>query len=141
MSSHGETEYAMRERPAGDVAKDLTRDLSLLVRQELELAKAELTEKAKTAAPGIGMVAGAGLVALCAVGSLTACLVLVFALFLPTWAAALLVGAALGAAAYVLVQRGRGRIGEAGSPLPEQTIETVKEDIEWTKTRASSARR
>ena len=141
MSTHNDAEYAMRERPAGDVAKDLTRDLSLLMRQEFELARAELTDKARTAARGLGMFAGAALVALCALGALTAFLVLVFALFLPEWAAALIVGALLAAGAYLLVQRGRERIAAAGTPLPEMTIETVKEDIEWTKTRASSARK
>ena len=87
------------------------------------------------------MFGGAGVVGLCAAGALTAFLVLVFALFLPDWAAALIVGAVLAAVAYVLVKQGKERVAEAGKPIPEQTIETVKEDVEWAKTRASSARR
>jgi hypothetical protein len=67
--------------------------------------------------------------------------VLVFSIFLPEWAAALLVGAVLAAVAYVLVRQGKERVADAGKPIPEQTIETVKEDVEWTKTRASSARK
>jgi len=131
----------LRERPIGEVAKDLTADLSLLVRQEIELAKAEMAEKGKTAAPGLGMFGGAGIVAFCAAGALTAFLVLVVSLFLPDWAAALIVGAVLAAVAYLLVRQGKERVAEAGKPVPEQTIETVKEDVQWAKTRASSARK
>jgi membrane protein implicated in regulation of membrane protease activity len=87
------------------------------------------------------MLGGAGVVALCAAGALTASLVLVFSIFLPEWAAALLVGAVLAAVAYVLVRQGRERVADAGKPIPEQTIETMKEDVEWAKTRASSARK
>ena len=95
----GETERDLRERPLGEVAKELTSDVSLLVRQEIELAKAEMAQKGRTAAPGLGMIGGAGVVALCAAGALTAFLVLVFSIFLPEWAAALLVGAVLAAVA------------------------------------------
>jgi putative superfamily III holin-X len=130
-----------RERPIGDVARDLTRDVSLLVRQEVELAKAEMAEKGRIAAPGIGMLGGAGVAALAAAGALTAFLILVLSIFLPEWASALVVGAALTAIAYVLARRGKDRVAEAGKPLPEQTIETVKEDVEWAKTRATSARK
>jgi hypothetical protein len=131
----------LRERPIGEVAKELTSDLSLLVRQEIELAKAEMAEKGRTAAPGLGMFGGAGIVALCAAGAITAFLVLVFSLFLPEWAAALIVGAVLAAIAYLLIRQGKERVAEAGKPVPEQTIETVKEDVKWAKTRASSARK
>jgi hypothetical protein len=131
----------LRERPIGEVAQELTSDLSLLVRQEIELAKAEMAQKGRTAAPGLGMFGGAGIVALCAAGAITAFAVLVFSLFLPEWAAALIVGAVLAAVAYVLVKQGKERVAEAGKPVPEQTIETVKEDVEWAKTRASSARK
>ena len=131
----------LRERPLGEVAKDLTHDLSLLVRQEVQLAKAEMTEKGRVAAPGLGMIGGAAVVALMGAGALTAFLVLSLSIVLPEWLAALLVGAALGVAAYVLAKYGKKRVGEAGAPVPEQTIETVKEDVEWAKTRATSARK
>ena len=135
-----QNENQLRDRPLGEVAKNLTSDVSLLVRQEIELAKAEMAQKGRTAAPGIGMLGGAGIVALCAAGALTACAVLVFSIFLPEWAAALIVGAVLAAAAVALVRQGKEWVADAGKPIPEQTIETVKEDVEWTKTRASSAR-
>jgi hypothetical protein len=141
MATENHTENELRERPVGEVAKSLTSDLSLLLRQEIDLAKAEMAEKGRTAAPGLGMFGGAGIVALCAAGALTAFLILVLSTFLPDWAAALLVGAVLAAVAYVLVQQGKERVADAGPPVPEQTIETVKEDVEWAKTRASSARK
>jgi VIT1/CCC1 family predicted Fe2+/Mn2+ transporter len=141
MATRDETENELRERPIGEVAKDLTGDLSLLVRQEIELAKAEMAQKGRTAAPGLAMFGGAGVVAVCAAGALTAFLVLVCSLFLPGWAAALVVAAVLAGVVYVLIRLGRGRLAEAGKPIPEQTIETVKEDVEWAKTRASSARK
>ena len=93
------------------------------------------------AAPGLGMIGGAGVVGLMAAGALTAFLILA-AIDLPAGvAAALIVGVVLAACAYVLVKQGKERVEEAGSPVPEQTIETVKEDVEWAKTRATSARK
>src|SRR6187551_1973183 len=141
MATDNQTENDLRERPIGEVAKSLTSDLSLLLRQEIDLAKAEMTEKGRTAAPGLGMFGGAGIVALCAAGAFTAFLILVLSMFLPDRAAALIVGAVLAAVAYVLVRQGKERVADAGAPMPEQTIETVKEDVEWAKTRASSARK
>ena len=141
MATRNETDKELRDRPLGEIAKDLTHDVSLLVRQEIELAKAEMTQKGRTAAPGIGMLGGAGVMALCAAGALTAFLVLVCSIFLPEWAAALIIGAVLAAVAYLLVRQGKERVSDAGKPIPEQTIETVKEDVEWAKTRASSARK
>jgi hypothetical protein len=141
MATENHMENELRERPIGEVAKSLTSDLSLLLRQEIDLAKAEMAEKGRTAAPGLGMFGGAGIVALCAAGALTAFLILVLSTFLPDWAAALVVGAVLATVAYVLIQQGKERVADAGPPVPEQTIETVKEDVEWAKTRASSARK
>jgi Putative Actinobacterial Holin-X, holin superfamily III len=141
MATGNHTENELRERPIGEVAKSLTSDLSLLLRQEIDLAKAEMAEKGRTAAPGLGMFGGAGIVGLCAAGALTAFLILVLSTFLPDWAAALVVGAVLATVAYVLVQQGKERVADAGAPVPEQTIETMKEDVEWAKTRASSARK
>ena len=139
--SSGNQGTALRERPLSEVAQDLTRDLSLLVRQEVELAKSEMAKKGRVAAPGLGMIGGAGVVGLVAAGALTAFLILALSIVLPEWLSALVVGVALAGAAYVLAKQGKERVEEAGSPLPEQTIETVKEDVEWAKTRATSARK
>jgi len=142
MSMNDRMESAsLRDRPIGEVAGELTRDLSLLVRQEIALAKAEVTQKGKQVAPGLGMLGGSAVVGLMAAGALTACAVLVLALFLPEWLAALIVGVVLGAVAYLLMRSGKEQVQKVGAPIPEQTIETVKEDVEWAKTRATSARR
>lgn len=139
MSTHEAND--LQERPIGEVAAALTRDLSLLVRQEVELAKAEMREKGKIALPGLGMIGAAGVVALGASGALTAFLVLVLSLFLDSWLAALITGVALAAVAAVLALAGKERVEEVGTPLPEQTIENVKEDAQWMKEQAKSGRR
>jgi hypothetical protein len=130
----------LHERPIGEVAAALTRDLSLLVRQEFDLAKAEMRQKGKVALPGIGMIGAAGAVALLAGGALTAFLVLVLSLFLDEWLAALITGVALAGLAAALALAGKERVEEMGTPLPEQTIETIKEDAAWMKEQAKSAR-
>jgi hypothetical protein len=141
MAASADSEQGLRDRPVGEVVRDLSRDLSLLVRQEVELAKAEMAEKGRVAAPGLGMLGAAGVAGLAAAGALTASLVILLALAMPDWLAALIVGAVLAGAAYALARAGKERVGDAGPPVPEQTIETVKEDVEWAKTRARSARR
>ncbi len=135
-----ETENRLRERPLGEVAKDLSSDLSLLVRQEVQLARAELTQQGKAVAPAGAMFGAAAVVALAAVGVLTAFLVLVLSLVVDAWLAALIVTAALAVIAFVLVHQGKQLLSRAARPPLEQTIETVKEDVEWAKTRATSAR-
>jgi hypothetical protein len=139
MSTHQAND--LHERPLGEVAAALTRDLSLLVRQELKLAKAEMRHKGRLALPGLGMMGAAGVVALLAGGALTAFLVLVLSLFLDEWLAALVVGVLLAAVAAALGLAGKERVEEMGTPLPEQTIETVKEDAAWMKEQAKSGRR
>lgn len=131
----------LSDRPIGEIASDLTHDLSLLVRQEFELAKAEMREKGRIALPGLGMIGGAVVVGLCAAGAITTFVVLVLALFLDAWLAALLTGGLLATAAVGLALVGKERIEAAGTPLPEQTIDNVKEDAQWLKEQAKSARR
>lgn len=140
MSSAQETKE-LHDRPLGEVASALTRDLSLLVRQELELAKAEMRQKGRVALPGLGMMGVAGVVGLLAAGALTAFVVLLLSLFLDAWLAALLTSLGLAGAAAALALAGKERVEEVGSPMPEQTIETLKEDAEWVKEQARSGRR
>jgi uncharacterized membrane protein YqjE len=137
-----------QERTSADLDKstaELLRQLSQqtgdLVRQEMELAKAELREKGKAAGLGAGMFGGAGLAALYAVGALTACAILALAIVLDAWLAALIVGAAYGALAGVLALTGKKKVEQASPPVPEQAIESTKEDVEWTKRRAQASRR
>jgi uncharacterized membrane protein YqjE len=141
MSARDQTDRDLRDRPLGEVTRELMNDVSTLVRQEVELAKAEMAQKGRTAVPGLQMLGGAGVVGLAAVGALTAFLILVLDLWMPAWAAAAVVGIVLAVVAFVLARQGKERVEDAGKPVPEETIESVKEDAEWVGTQAKSARR
>jgi len=132
---------ALREQPMGELFKQLSDDLSTLVRQELELARAEMTDKGKKAGVGIGMFGGAGVLGLLALATLTTCLIAALSTGMEVWIAALIVTVIYGAAASLLALTGKERVTEATPPVPEQTIETVKEDAQWAKTQLSSEQR
>ena len=130
----------IRDRPVGDLLKLLSEQTSTLVSKELELAKAELAEKGKKAGVGAGMFGAAGLFGVFAFAALTACLIAVLDTAVPLWAAALIVAAAYAAVAGVLALRGRAEVKSATPPMPEQAIESSKEDVQWAKQQAKSAR-
>jgi uncharacterized membrane protein YqjE len=140
VSSNGRLDD-LREHGLGDLVKELSSQVSTLVRQEVELAKAEVGEKGKKAGVGAGMFGGAGVAGLLMLGSLTAFAILVLQIFLPEWAAALIVTAVWAAVAAVLAQKGRQKMQEMGTPAPKQTIDSVKEDIQWAKHPTKSASR
>jgi hypothetical protein len=129
-----------RERPIGDLLKQLSEDTAKLVRKEVELARAEVTEKGKQAGVGAGMFGGAGIAGLLALGSLTACLIALLATGMEVWIAALVVTVLWAAVAGVLALMGRGKVQQATPPAP-QTVETIKEDVQWAKTQKPSAGR
>jgi Putative Actinobacterial Holin-X, holin superfamily III len=131
----------LRERPLGELVKQLADQTSTLVRQEIELAKAETTLKAKTAGKGAGLVGAAAVIGLLAAGALTAFLIMLLDGALANWLSALIVAVVFAAIAGALAMAGKNRIQRATPPVPEQTVETVKEDAQWAKTRAASARR
>jgi uncharacterized membrane protein YqjE len=135
----GDTED-LHDRSLGELLKQLSEQTTRLVHQELELAKAELTQKGKRAGMGAGMFGGAGALGLAALGALTACFILALDAVMAAWLAALIVAVVYGIIALVLVKRGQARIKAAGPPVPTQTIETVKEDVEWAKTQMRSDR-
>jgi uncharacterized membrane protein YqjE len=141
MSSQlpGDTED-LRDWSIGELLKHLSEQTTRLVHQELELAKAELQQKGKEAGAGAGMFGGAGALGLAALGALTACFILALNAIMPAWLAALIVAVVYGIIAFVLVKQGQARMKRATPPVPEQTIETVKEDLEWAKTQMRSDR-
>jgi uncharacterized membrane protein YqjE len=130
----------LRQRPAGELVKDLSTQVSTLVRQELELAKVELTAKGKQAGIGAGMFGGAGVLALYGVGALVTTAILALSTAVDGWLAALIVAVVLFAVAGVLALVGRSRARRAGPPVPQQTVETVKEDVRYTKEHVAEAR-
>jgi uncharacterized membrane protein YqjE len=141
MATSSETHPGeLRERPVGELLKQLANETTTLVRQELELAKAEMREKASKAGPGVGMWGAAGVTALLALGSLTAFAILALDGAMPNWLAALIVGLVYAAIAGVLYLRGKQRVEDAGSPVPQQTVETLKEDVQWAKHPTTSAK-
>ena len=127
-----------RNASTGELVKELSREVSQLVREEIELAKAEMTQKGKQAGVGAGMLSGAAVLGLAAVGGSMAFLMLVLDSWMPGWLAALIVTVVYAAAAAVLALRGRERISRTAPPVPTQTIESVKEDVQWAKTHATS---
>jgi uncharacterized membrane protein YqjE len=140
MASHDPDVGDLRDRSLPDLLKQLSQETTQLVHQELELAKAELQQKGKQAGAGAGMFGGAGAIGLAALGALTACLILALDTVMPAWLAALLVAVVYGIIAFVLVKQGQAKLKQATPPVPEQTIETVKEDVEWAKTQMRSDR-
>ena len=131
----------LRERPLGELLRMLSQETTTLVKQELDLAKAEVQQKGKQAGVGAGFLGGAGVAGLLALGALTACLILALANVMPDWLAALIVAVLWGIVAAVLGLRGRDKVKDAAPPVPEQTAETLKEDVEWAKARMKSDNR
>ena len=132
-------ENELRDRPTGELLKELSDQTTTLAKQEVELAKAELTEKGKQAGKGAGMFGGAGLFGVTAFLALTACVIALLATALEhVWLAALIVAVVYAVVAGVLAITGKQKVQEAAPPVPEQAKESVKEDVQWAKTQAKS---
>lgn len=114
----------------GELVSRMSQDVSRLVREEMRLARAEMTAKGKRAGIGAGMFGAAGLLALYGVGVLIATVVLALALAMPAWLAALIVAVILLAAAGLAALLGKKQVAEAAPPVPERTVENVKRDVE-----------
>jgi uncharacterized membrane protein YqjE len=135
------TQDDLRDRPIGELLKQLSQETTMLVRQELELAKAEMAEKGKRAGVGAGMFGGSGMAAALGLGALTAAAITALDSAMPLWLAALIIALVWLAVGAALALRGKTKMQAATPPVPEQTRESVKEDVEWAKTQARSARR
>jgi hypothetical protein len=129
-----------RDQSMGELLKELSTETTRLVKLELDLAKAEVTQKGKQAGVGAGLLGGAGIAGLLALGALTAFLIALLSEWMDTWLAALIVTVLWAAIAGVLALRGKERVQDAVPPAP-QTVETVKEDVQWAKTQTPSGRR
>jgi hypothetical protein len=121
-----------------ELVQDLSRQTSTLIRQEMRLAQAELTEKGRHAGKGAGMFGGAGLVALYGVGALIAAAILGLATVIEPWIAAAAIGAGLLLVAGILALTGKKELDEIGPPKPEQAMESVQRDVQTVKERAKS---
>lgn len=125
----------------GSAAKQLSEDLGILVRKEMELARREMMEKVKTAGAGAGMLSGSAITGLLTLGSLTALLIVAIGLALPLWLSALIVTAMWAAITAVLALTGKKKIQDAGPLVPEQTIQSVKEDVQWAQSGLKSGKK
>ena len=125
------------DRSAGELVKQLSEQVSQLVRDELRLAQVEMTSKGKRAGVGIGMLGGGGVIALYGLGCLLAAAIIALATAVAAWLAALIVGVAalLAAAAVALI--GRKQLSKAAPPVPEQAVDSVKADVAEIKERAA----
>ena len=134
--SHG---HDLRDEPISELLKRLSNETTTLVKMELELAKAEMTQKGKQAGTGVGLLGGGGVAGFLALIALTLTLIFLLDTFMKTWIAALIVTVLWAAIAGALALKGKNELKDV-NPAPEQTIETVKEDVEWAKTQKPSAR-
>jgi hypothetical protein len=131
----------LRDHGMGELLKQLSQETTNLVRQELELAKAEMSVKAKEGGKGAGLLGGGAVGALLFLGALTATIIGLLDTAMKFWLAALIVTILWGAVAAVLALQGRNKLQEATPPVPEQTQQSVKEDLQWAKTQSRSAGR
>ena len=141
MTDDARSQAARGELSVPELMRQLSDQTATLVRQELELAKAELTAKGKRAGVGAGLFGAAAVFGLYAVGALTATVILVLSLAMKGWLAALIVTVVYGAIAGVLALAGKSNVSKGVPPVPEQTVETVREDVQVAKQRAKEGRR
>jgi uncharacterized membrane protein YqjE len=121
------------EPSSAELITRLTQQSTELIRGELKLAQAEMTEKAKHAGVGAGLFGGAGLIALYGVGALIATIILALSLLMPAWLAALIVTVVLFAIAGVVALIGKKQVSQATPAAPKQAIDGVKRDIDTVK--------
>lgn len=126
------------EKPVGELFQQLSTDVSMLVRKELQLAQLEMKEKGKHAGLGAGLFGGAGVMAFYGGAALLVTIALVLSEFMDGWLAALIVTVVVFAIAGVLAMSGKKEIDQATPAAPEQAIETTKASVDTVKARAKS---
>lgn len=120
------------DRSLGELFADLSRKTTVLVRQELELAKTEMTEKVTVVGKNVAFLAVGGAVLYMGLLFVLAGIAIWLAAYVPDWLSALIVGLVVAIVGFVLVQKGRSTLKET-SLTPNKTIETLKEDKEWVQ--------
>ncbi|MBC2866452.1 phage holin family protein [Streptomyces mexicanus] len=124
------------QRSVGDLVHQATEQLSLLVRQEVALAKEELSAKGRRAGRGGGLLGAAGAFGYVGLFALAGAAGAALSLVLPVWAAALVVAGVLFLIAGALALTGRAQLRRIGPPTPQRTIGSVRADVEEIKERA-----
>ncbi len=129
-------EVDLTDASVGELMQKLSQQTATLVRQELQLAQAELKQKGKRAGIGVGLFGAAGVVGLAALGAFVAALILALGEAVAMWISAFIVTAALALVAGVMALIGKGQVAQATPPKPEATIESVQADVAEIKERA-----
>jgi uncharacterized protein YacL len=124
------------QEPVGDLVQRASQQLSQLVRDEMRLAQAEMTEKGKRFGKGGGLFGGAGLVGVLTLQALVATVIAALSLAMDVWVAALIVTAVLAAVTALMAALGKQQITKASPPAPEQTMDSVKADVAEIKEKA-----
>jgi len=121
----------------GELFGRVTSDLSTLVRQEMQLAKVEIKQEVRTAGKAGGLLGGGAFAGYVALLFVSVAIALLLALAMPNWLAFLIVGVLYGIVAAVLLAKGKQEMAKV-DPVPQQTVQTLKEDVEWAKNQARS---
>jgi hypothetical protein len=125
------------EPSLGDLFSELSRETTTLVRQEMQLAKVEMTQKATAVGKDVGFLAAGAMVAYAGFLALLAAVIIGLGqLGLPWWVSALIVGLIVAGIGGFLVMQGMNDLKNQ-SPVPQQTVETLREDQEWMKHQTS----
>ena len=122
-----------RNASTGELVGSLSEQIGALVRDEVRLAQAEITQKAKRLGVGAGLFGGAGLVAVLGLNALITAAILGLANVLPGWLAAIIIAVVLFAVAGVLALIGRKDVQQATPPLPTETMASVQADVAAVK--------
>ena len=123
------------DRSIGELIAELSRETTTLVRQELQLAKVEMSQKASRAGKNVGFLVVGGVVAYTGLLAIIAAVIIVLGNVIALWLSALVVGAVIAAVGLVLVIKGANTLRQE-DPTPQETIETLKEDREWLRDQA-----
>lgn len=140
INEAGVPTMSAESKSTAELLRDLSNEMTSLVHQEVELAKAELAAKTKRFGAGAGLLGSGAVVGLLGAGALVAAAIAGIATALSVWLSAIVVGGALLIVAGFLAVTGGTEVARGAPPVPEEAIKSSKEDLEWLKTQARSAK-
>ena len=123
---------SLENKPLGDLFSDLASEMSNLVRQEVTLAKVEMTQKAKSIGRNVGYLVVGGAIGYAALLAVIAAVIMLLDRFMPSWGAALLVGILIAGISWLMIGKALNALQETDI-TPRETVETLKEDAAWVK--------
>ena len=120
------------DRSIGELVAELSRETVTLVRQEIQLAQAEMTQKATRVGKNVGFLVAGGVIAYTGALALIAAGIIILGAVIPLWLSAAIIGFVILVVGIILVVKGANTLRQE-SPAPQETVETLKEDSEWLK--------